>query len=273
MMDRSSVAWEAQRQQRLLAALWRGSESDALADLVRDPAGRAQQALQVYRANAGASAERALAASFPTVRQLLGETSFAAMARAYWHHRPPRRGDLAWLGERLPEFIAADAQLADVPYLADMARLEWALACAEAAADAEPELQTLSRLADADASTLRIELMPGVAVVASAHPIVTIHAAHRDGGKAAFAAACAAIDHARAETALVWRVGWHARCAALDAADARFTAQVLAGRSLGEALAAAPGNDFQRWLVCAVEDGWLRAVRSLPTAPPEGNDR
>ena len=81
------------------------------------------QGLQAYRANAAASARRAMADAYPTVQQLLGCEAFAALTQAHWHGQRPRRGDLAVWGEALPDFIANADQLAAEPYLADVARL------------------------------------------------------------------------------------------------------------------------------------------------------
>jgi hypothetical protein len=101
-----------------------------------------RRGLQAYRANAGALAERALAAAYPDRAQLLGDESFAGMARAYWHHHAPVLGDVARWGAELPAFIAAAEQLAEEPYLADVARLDWAVHMAQSAADGPAAART-----------------------------------------------------------------------------------------------------------------------------------
>ena len=143
------LAHEAQRQQALLRVLWRDAPAQALSGWMRTPQ-QVPDGLSAYRANAGAHAERALAAAYPTLQLLLGDESFAALARAHWQADPPLRGDLAQWGAGLPAFIADDAQLASEPYLADMARLDWAVHQAEQAADAQ-DVQGLPLLADVDA--------------------------------------------------------------------------------------------------------------------------
>ena len=62
-----------------------------------------------------------------SVQQLLGLESFAALARALWRAHPPTEGDLAAWGEALPGYLAGSPDLATEPFLADMARLDWAL--------------------------------------------------------------------------------------------------------------------------------------------------
>ena len=254
---------EAARQQALLRALWRDAPDAALTGWLREPA-RAGAGLQAYRANAGAHAERALAAAYPTLQQLLGEASFAGLARAHWQADPPRRGDLAQWGAGLAAFIADDAQLAAEPYLADMARLDWAVHEAERAADAQ-DVHGLPLLAEVDPQRLRLRLQPGTALIVSAYPIATIWLAHRSDGDDAFATACAALAARQAESALVHRRGWRATVRALPPAEARFTRALLRAQSLAAALQAG-GSDFafEPWLIAALQGGAIAAVEETP---------
>lgn len=125
---------EALRQQMLVRALWR---DEAVPEGWLHTPARATpaQALAAYRGNAGATAERALGGAFPTVAALVGREAFAALAWHFWHEHPPERGDLGEWGADLPDFIASREQLADVPYLPDSARLDWAVHRATRAAD------------------------------------------------------------------------------------------------------------------------------------------
>lgn len=253
------LAREALRQQMLLRALWRDARPGVVAGWMRDGA-RFERGLQAYQANASALAERALAGAFPTVQQLVGDETFAVLARAFWRRRPPQRGDIGEWGEALPDFIADDEQLASEPYLADSARLDWAVHRAERAADA-PALQGLQRLATGDPAALRLRLVPGCAVVASAHPVVAIWQAHRRSDADRFGPVRAAFEAGRGETAFVVRQGWRAAVHALAEPEARFTAALLGGAVLSAALdTAGDGFDFEAWLLAALQSGWLAGV-------------
>ncbi|MGH6626932.1 MAG: HvfC/BufC family peptide modification chaperone, partial [Burkholderiaceae bacterium] len=116
----------ALQQQALLAALF-GAPPDAIKLIAPLAHGAWVRGLNAYQANGHAVAGCSLRAAYPVLAQLLGEDSFEALACALWHARPPARGDLALWGEDLASFVAASAQLADEPYLADVARVEWAL--------------------------------------------------------------------------------------------------------------------------------------------------
>lgn len=252
---------EAQRQQALMAALWGSDGPQGLAH----SAPRIQRGLQAYQAHAGAAAERALAASFPTVQALMGEESFGAMARVFWRQHAPTRGDLAAYGQGLSTFIAGSEQLRDVPYLGDIARLDWQVAAAERAADASLDTGSLKLLAETPPAQLRLQLMPGTALVASAYPIVSVWRAHRAGEGAAERREQAreALAQGVSETALVWRSGWRALVQSHSPDTVRWMHSLLRGDTLVAALAeAGEGFAFEPWLLQALQGGWLwRAER------------
>lgn len=265
---------EAIRQQQLLRALWRRTDDRSVALWVREPASRCAQSLAAYRGNAAAVAARALATTFPTVSQLVGDQSFEQLARAVWHRHPPRQGDLAAFGAELPAFIEGDAQLASEPYLADVARLDWAVHGLERAADAPAQPSGLSRLASDDSATLRLVLRAGVAQIRSRWPLVTIWQAHRRTEPDRFEAVRAALRAGQGETAWVWRDGWRATVDAVGEPQARFVERVLAGDPVDRALACAgDGFSFEQWLRDALTRQWLDAVVGVDDAHVSGDSR
>jgi len=167
-----------------------------------DPARR----LAVYRNNVLVSLVDALAHTFPVTQELVGEDFFRAMAQVFVRAHPPRTRVLAHYGHELPGFIAQFPPAAGLPYLADVARLEWqrlqALHAAEASALDATSLSAL--LQDADAiPSLRWQLAPSLHGLRSPHAAVSIWAAHQaDSG-----IALEDVDVARAECALVFRSG------------------------------------------------------------------
>jgi hypothetical protein len=258
---------EAARQRALMAALCHDIELAELSPWLRaGSAGMpsAGRGLLAYRANAGASAERALAAAFALLRQLIGAESFAALARSLWQQQPPAHGDLAQFGAALPAFIEGSAELAEEPYLADCARLDWALHRCEMAADGPAAPQGLELLGSHDPADLNLVLRPGSALVSSRFPVATIWAAHRGDEPDRFAPVRLALAAAQAEHAWVWRQGWRGQVLRLDDADAAFTGAVLGGSSLAQALnAPADDFDFGAWLTRSLQGGWLTAVVAL----------
>ena len=128
----------------------------------------------VYRNNVYASLIDVLAARFRVTARLVGEAFFRAMARAYVQQEPPSSPVLIRYGAGFADFIAGFPPASPVPYLADIARLEWAWHEAYHAADAEPlPLETLQASADkVEQATLKLH--PSLGVVRSDYPLVTI---------------------------------------------------------------------------------------------------
>jgi hypothetical protein len=254
---------EALRQQMLLRALLGDARPAVVAGWLRDGA-RFERGLAAYRANAGALAERALAAAFPTLQQLLGEDSFAGLARAFWQRQPPSSGDMARWGADLAALIAGDETLASEPYLADVARLEWAVHQAAFAADAAPPLG-LEHLSTRDPAELWLRLAPGTALISSPHPVASIWLAHHRTDADRFAAVRAAFQAGTGEHAFVARAGWRVEVTVLPAAEAHYTAALLAGHSLARAMKeAGPGFDFEAWFIVALQQQRLHAVAVTP---------
>jgi hypothetical protein len=254
---------EAERQRTLVGAIL-APRSDAAALALHETGERAERGLAAYRANAEALAERALGAAFGSIRAMLGDEDFAHLAAEFWRARPPRRGDVGEWGAEFAGWLEAHPAMARWPYLADCARLDFAMHTNERAADALVDADSLGLLADTDPQHLRLVLMPGTALVGSRWPIVTIQRAHRSGADADFAQARDAIDRECAQHALVWRDGWRAAVNELDDTEAAWIASLLAGSNLASALdRAGAGFDFAGWLARALQQRWLKGVERI----------
>ena len=275
---------EALRQQMLLCALLGDARPGVVTGWLQPR--QVQRGLAAYKANAGALAERALAAAFPTLQQLLGDESFAALARDFWRRHPPEAGDITLWGEQLPAFIADAESLADEPYLPDTARLEWALHRVQTAPDAPrgvpPGVQTgvrtgvptgvrtgvpagLELLATHEPATLYLQLPAGSTVLVSWWPVFSLWQTHQRTDPSRFDAVRLALAQGCREQGLVTRSGWVPQVLALPEPEARFTAALLAGRNLAEALQeAGDGFDFEAWLIAALQARHLVAVSAGP---------
>jgi hypothetical protein len=252
---------EALRQQQLVRVLWRRTGDATLAAWVREPGQRTALGVAAYRGNAAAVADRALAQAFPTVWQLLGAESFAMLAQAFWHRCAPLYGDLAQLGAELPGLIQGDLQLAGEPYLADVARVDWAVHRIEQAVDVDAPPTGLQRLASDEPDRIRLELRPGITTLRSGWPVASIWRAHRGGGTERLAQVREALERGVAENVLVWRDGWRGVVDALDPAQFAFAQALGDGSALGDALQRAGDSfSFERWLHDALARRWLLAV-------------
>ena len=126
------------------------------------------------------------------------------------------------------------------------------------------DAKSLALLESTDASRLRLQLMPGTALLRSAWPIASIHHAHRLEGldaERAFEALPDAIAAERGEQVLVARKGWRAVAHGLDPISADWTQSLLDGENLAAAIDQAGERfDFAAWLGTALRESWLKGV-------------
>ena len=96
-----------------------------------------------------------------------------------------RCGDLNVYGDRFGPFLAAYPPALELPYLPDVARLEWAIDEAHRATDASPRpdavLAALSAVASDRLPGARLRLAPHCRLVASDHPILRIWQVNQPG--------------------------------------------------------------------------------------------
>lgn len=90
----------------------------------------------VYRNAYWARLVESLGVDFPGLKALAGDQAFDRLARAYIARHPSQHPSIRWAGRKLADFLAIEIPYRDDPWLADMARFDWALAFAFDAPDA-----------------------------------------------------------------------------------------------------------------------------------------
>lgn len=246
----------AHQQQLLLNALFAWPAEGAVNALAVCTQGINGRGLKAYQSNGHALAERALQSAYPVLAQLVGEESFADLARALWHAHPPTCGDITQWGKALLGFLRTSTQLQDEPYLSDVAAAEWALHCCAHAANASPDLATVNLLTSHDPEHLHFGLAPGCTVVKSYWPIASILSAHLDQTPS-FAEVGQLLRAGVAQEVVVWRCGMRPMVRLALPGEAAFLAALLNGATVASALDSAQDLDFGAWLPTAVNGGLL----------------
>jgi len=127
---------------------------------------------RVYQNNVIAGLSESLYGSFPALVNLLGENYFRAVAREFVRVQPPCSPVIAQYGLEFPRFIESFKPLADMPYLADIARLELArIGAFHAAESLTLGDKEFSRLDAARLESATFVLHPSLRLTASNHPI------------------------------------------------------------------------------------------------------
>jgi hypothetical protein len=237
-------------------------ERAAAAALLAD--GISPDRLDIYRNTFVANATRALRLTYPAVYKLVGGDFFEGAAAAFIAEYPPRSACFDHYGETFAAFLAAFPPASTLLYLADVARLEWAVSRAIHADDVEPlDLARLVALSPEEQERVSFVPHPSVSLLSLATPADAIWRAVLAGDDAALAA----VDPgAGAVRLLVERGESGPEVQRLDAAAWHFAAELCCGFPLGVALAELPGASAESAFAAHFAAGRFVDFR---LAPPE----
>jgi hypothetical protein len=194
----------------------------------------------IYRGNTQANAAKAIEAAYPVVAKIVGTEFFTGLAAQYRSRFPSQDGDLNEYGESFADFLADFPPARELPYLADVARLEWQVHRAHYAADPAPfDPARLAALSPEQQLRLRPRLHPACRVLHSAYPLARLWEVHQDAFSGEFE-----VDFSRGPAhALVFRPRFRVEVAQIGDAEAAFLAAALDAATLESALAAAQSRD------------------------------
>lgn len=236
--------------------------NDAPATMICGDGFAAEQRLAIHRSTYTGSLTKALRLTYPAVDRLVGSAFFDGAAHAFVHELPPRSAWLDDYGADFPEFLAAFAPAASLPYVSDVARLEWAVSRALHAADAEPvDVARLATIDEADHGGIRFTPHPSVSLLQSNYPVDELwHAVIEQDNDA-----LAALDLGKGPVRLLVQRSSDAtgavRVVRIEEAAWRFAEQLFAGVALGVALESAASDDTPRWLAQHLAAGRFVAFR------------
>jgi hypothetical protein len=252
-----------QQQQDFAAAIWAEVAPGPGALLAATPDGKPAR-LAVYHHAYRARLAAALRDNYEILALALGDEAFDALARAYLASHPPTQPSIRWFGERLAEFMAAQAEsesaLLPHPAFVDLARMDAALRSAFDAADAPVlERSALQAVAPAQWPTLRFTAHPSVALVPLHWAVEAAWRAlreHEGEGEPTLPA-----PEVQPHRLLVWRRGLETQWRSLDDTEAVLLQALLAGDDFTELCvhaAVAVGDEAQAaTTVAGALDQWL----------------
>ncbi len=152
------------------------------APLLAGNAAIAEDRIAIYRGNALANARKALSGAYPVINRLVGDEFFEGLAREYQRRFYSRSGDLNEYGDAFASFLEDFPHVRELPYLPDVARLEWAGHRAHYAADvAVFDLSRLAAIPPERQGDLRFRFNPAVSIVGSRFPVDRIWEVNQPG--------------------------------------------------------------------------------------------
>ena len=131
--------------------------------------------LQVYRNNMQSALIGALRAAYPVTERLVGEEFFAAAAFAYLKANPSHSGNIQDYGGAFPQFLGGFEPAASLPYLGDVAALEWRrLQTAVAPPHTPMDMTALAAVPIEVQPELHFRHQPAARAFCSRFPVLTI---------------------------------------------------------------------------------------------------
>ncbi len=151
------------------------SAAIAGAGLIRAGKLSAVRRLAIYRFNVLTNLCGVLKDIFPVVLAIVDDAFFQHASEKFVRAHPSCSGDLNEFGGAWPSFLAGYPHAAALPYLRDVAALEWAWHEAFHAADAPSfDLQRLATVPPEEHGALQFALHPSTRMIQSRYPILRI---------------------------------------------------------------------------------------------------
>jgi hypothetical protein len=247
-----------------------GDAPDLDAWIAVPPGVDAAERLSAYTNGYPARIRESLREAYPALLHILGDRSFAELAERYLPHVPAGEPNLNFVGSALPGFVAHDSLARDLPFLPDLARLEWAVNDCFHARLADP----FDALACEDWkpeawSSACIDFQPGTALVRSPWPVRALRECRN--------VAREEIDVDlvdRPENVLVHRADLDVVTRVVDDTEAEALDLLLAGEPLGRVVADLAARGANADAVSSHFAAWARSgliahcrVRSRPLLP------
>ncbi|HEX7935285.1 MAG TPA: DNA-binding domain-containing protein [Paraburkholderia sp.] len=255
----------AELQHAMCLSLLKGADTDAAAAVLAD--GLDPQArLNIYRNTAEGVLVNALRLAFPAVRRLVGVDFFEGAARLFASAAPPRSAWLDEYGTQFPAFLEQMPQIAPVPYVADVARLEWQVNCVLHAPDVAPlDPACLVRVSEDALGSMHLRPRPCARLLRCEYPADVVWRAVLAQDDRALRA----VDLADGPVhLLVQRVTEGVDTLRLSADEWRISTALFAGEALDAALSCAPDADG-----FALIGGYLARGCFAQASPPASHDQ
>jgi hypothetical protein len=158
-------------QQRLISALFNQRQ-------ITETQGENQSshlALKVYGNNYIESGIRALSITYRTVLGLISEESFRSLAAAYLHKYPKTCFDWADYGEYLSDFMFEIDEFANMPFLPELAAIDWRLLHIERAKNERFDAESFGLLQTHNMEQLFFKPAPGLQTLEVLFPVQELY--------------------------------------------------------------------------------------------------
>src|SRR3989338_1885656 len=134
-----------------------------------------EERMAVYAEGYVARVMEALAEVYEAIHHFLGKEAFVDLTECYITAHPSHSYNLNFIGSQMPGFIGRTPYVEKLPFLPDLAKLEWQVAQSFHSFEGPVfDPSTLASYSEEDREKIRIIFQPSVRVVSSSWPILDI---------------------------------------------------------------------------------------------------
>lgn len=241
-----------------------GTDGDALQAFSKQVQGddvlSSVQHVRIYRRAVLGTLLRAMGNIYPVCRRLVGDDFFDAMSRIFVRAAPSGSPDLGDYGKEFPAFVQDFEHAKELPYLADVAELEWCWHRAFHAPDEPPsDMEVLSRIPATEIEQLCFRLPVSAHLRQSRFPTRRIWEVNQKNWHGD-----SVVDlNEGPEQLMIWRSGFEMRIDKLDEQAWTVLNALHEGRTLG-AVSALPGaDDLDTLLPRLFQSGWITGLKRV----------
>ncbi len=139
-----------------------------------------QPGFNLYRGSYLAGLMKVLQEIYPVISALVGAVFFKGLSREYIYQNPLVTWDLDYYGQSFASFIQAHVACRSLPYLANVAQLEWACHWALTAPPSiEFDGSILQSYTEEEYDELRFQLSSHLSVLSFEYPVTNIWSQHQ----------------------------------------------------------------------------------------------
>lgn len=170
----------AELQKDFIEGFFTGEDANASSHIISDEILTAKQRFGIYKGSIHGILTQALGLTFPVCKSLVGEKFFDKMCDLFIDQYPPTTSFFAEYGNHFAKFLSSFKPLQHIPYISDVARLEWARhEVWHKVRNQSFDFRQLAELAESDQANVKFILADTMHLIQSNYRIDEIWFAHQ----------------------------------------------------------------------------------------------
>lgn len=244
----------------------RGDDNAALREQIVAGKLNSAQRLAIYRGNGVGACRKALQQIYPVCQKILGEAYFGQLALKYIATHPSGEPDLNVYGESWSQFlgplVVAGGALSGLPYLSDLACLEWHYHAAYYADnDTAIDFVALQQVAPSRQDDICWQCSASLAVMQSTYPLLAIWHGNRGDNTVDAVAGLS-----EAQYLCIYRRGFELVVDPVDRTSYLLLQGIMAAKTMAQLSALVSAQELDTLLPQWVQCAWICGFKLAPAS-------